>query len=216
MKASTSPVIAFLQSVWDNSNSGRGHSWSILNGSLYTALKLAITSHYKFEPDDFHEAYRRFKGGYWFHTDPDGKGMGTWFYTAAVGCGNMSAAQSFEKWTGTAPFLFLGKRLCIPGHNNDDGLMILREDAPAIVKAQKCKTDEQALEVLRRSQTGRWWVTGFNETHIRLASYYTEKNTYGHREGTPTKLKKLTHDELAAISKEIRAAMKPAKKKEAA
>lgn len=211
---SPSPVVAFVQSVWDNSNSGKGHSWQILNGSLQAALHLAISAHYKFEPDDFHELYRRFDGGYWFGTNPDGKGMGVGYYAQAVECSNMSACQSYEAWRQMKPYLFLGKRLAV-GYNSEVGLLVIdpkwKEVAPGSLT--RFKTDEQLLESLRGYRNNRWWVTGFDAEFIRLASYYSEKNPYGKRDGKPTKLKKLTHAELDEMSKVLRAGMRPVKEK---
>jgi len=210
-----SPVVSLVQSVWDNANSGKGHSWQILNGSLHQALMIAITAHYKFAPDDFKNVTTNFDGGYWMGTDGDGKNYGERYYAHAVACNNMSAAMSFEHWRGIEPYLFLGKRLSTGGWSgtNEVGLLVINDKAPGIAKAAGCKTDEQVLDLLSRDCKNKWWVTGFDNEFIRLACYYSDSNKGGHRTGTPKKRIKLTRDQLAEMSKAIRAAIKPEKKK---
>jgi hypothetical protein len=213
-----SPVVAFVKAVWDNANSGKGHSWDILNGSLSRALRLAIKSHFKFQPDDFQKVMENFRGGFWFGADPDGKGYGTGFYSLAVEHGNMSAAQSYEKWKGMAPYLFLGKRLCVAWGCNfkNSGSIVIQ---PAFAElathslAAKYKTDDQILQALDRDGKNKWWVTGFDNEVLRIASYYSDSNQGGHQTGKPKKLKKVTHAELAEMSAVIRAAIRPEKVK---
>lgn len=209
-----SPVVSFIQSVWDNSNSGKGHSWTILNGALHQALRLAVTSHFKFEPDDFQNIMKSFRGGYWMGADTC-FGHGAGFYSEAVECSNMSACLSFEKWNGMEPYLFLGKRLA-PSYGGDCGLLVIdpkwKDVAPGSIKT--AKTDEQLLDRLSGFKDGKWWVTGFDNEVIRLASYYSKSNEYGLRQGKPTKLMKLSHADLAEMSKVLRAGMRQPKEKE--
>lgn len=212
--AKDTPVIALIQSVWSNSNSGKGHSWRILNTALYRALNLAIESHYLFALDDFVTMAKRFDVGYWFGTNPDGKGIGTGIYSHAVEHGNMSACLAFEHWKKFEPWLFVGQRLCVNYGNdqNGGGCLPLAENPAELVVNAKCRTDATALDVLRRCGA-KWWVTGFDAEYIRFANYYSPENKGGWQTGKPQKLMKLTHEELAAMSKEIRAAMKPKKEK---
>lgn len=205
-----SPVVSFVQSVWDNANSGKGHSWQILNGALQSALKLAIHCHFRFELDDFATVMKRFDGGYWFGADSDGKGYGTGWYSYAIENNNMSACQSFEAWKAMAPFLFLGKRL---GAGSE---LCIWEDWKELAPGTLTRfaTDDQMLERLNREGVTKWWVTGFDCQTIRLASYYDKgANPGGHRQGKPKKLRKIERVELESMSKAFRAAMRPLKVK---
>lgn len=211
-----SPVVSFMQSVWDNANAGKGHSWGILNQAMKNALNLAVTAHFHFEPQDFADIYRKFTGSYWFGTDADGKGMGGHFYSLAVAVSNMSACKSFEQWNGYEPYLWLGKRLAVGGYGwGDVGLVVIFPGWESLEPGSltRFKTDERMREALANKYAHKWWVTGFDEDHIRLANYYGEDNQGGHRQGKPKNLKKLTRDELARMSKAIRAAMRPVKPK---
>jgi hypothetical protein len=204
-------VVGFVRTIYDHSNSGKGHSWTILNGALYNAVSNAINAHLPFELDDFKQLYG-FKGGYWFGTDGDGKNQGERFYTLAVDAGNMSACASFEAWRQFKPYLFLGRRLCVSGYQAGGGDLNWPKHSP----------EEVVLNCLPKNETGvldwlsrcgfRWFVTGMDAEKIRLASYYRkgERGKHGHHEGKPTKLLSLRHDDLDSMSRDLRKALKAA------
>jgi hypothetical protein len=218
MEKKESLVVRHVGDIYRHANSGKGHSWRILNGALSDALRLCITAHLRFQLDDFHTIYRQFQGGYWFGTDGDGKGSGTSLYSIAVDCGNMSACLAFEAWRTFDPWLYMGRRLAVAGmpYNSTAGeLWWLTSEPAEIIAAIGTKTTElQVLEKIERNPYAeRWWVTGFNADTLRLANYVTENNPAGHRDGKPVKLMQLTHDDLEARSKAIRAAIKAARPK---
>lgn len=105
-----SPARKLLQILWDNRMNGTGWSYERLNQGMRSALHLAIRMGMKFEPDDFIEIRKDFRGSRWFITDND-HSSGEGFYAAAVEVGNLSACQSFEKWKNRQPFMYEGKRL---------------------------------------------------------------------------------------------------------
>lgn len=209
-------VVRHVGDIYRNANSGKGQSWSILNGALHTALANCIGAHLPFEVDDFATLYDRFRGGFWFGTDNDGKGMGGRYYSLSVECGNMSACLAFEKWKGFAPYLYMGNRLAVYGE-----VWWLNKPAVELIKTvQKNTTEKEVCDnIFCRSFANRWWVTGISSEAIRLASYHRENNPFGDRDGKPTKLMQLTHEQLDTASREIRKAIKaarPVEKKEKA
>lgn len=106
-----SEALELVTFVWDHT---KADSWDRLNEAMKKALNLAIVSKMEFDKDDFRNIYESFNGGYWFHTNQNGKGMGEYFYEDAVNNGNISACQSYENMYSLKPFIDKkGKRLCI-------------------------------------------------------------------------------------------------------
>lgn len=113
MLKKNSAVVKLLTHVWDNHRSG---SWLQLNSAMSKALGLAIESGMRFDRDDCATIYKEFRGGYWFG---DARAQEYRWYARACGLernnhgGNLSAAKSFEAFTGRKPFLLNGRRLCV-------------------------------------------------------------------------------------------------------
>jgi len=105
-----SPARQLLQILWENRMDATGWSYERLNQGMRSALYLAIRMGMRFQPDDFIEIRKDFRGPRWFITDND-HSQGEGFYSAAVEAGNLSACQSFEKWKQRQPFNYEGKRL---------------------------------------------------------------------------------------------------------
>lgn len=99
-----SKVIKYLQCVWTETNTVFGASWERLNGSMRSALYLAISAGFKFEIKDFENISEMFNFGYWAGTD--GHMWGEGYYTFAVESKNRSAAISFEAWKKRKAFMF--------------------------------------------------------------------------------------------------------------
>lgn len=202
-------IVRHIGEVYHNANSGKGHSWNILNQALSSCLNNCITCHMPFELDDFKNLIAMYEGGYWFHADNDGKGCGSGFYSQAVSCGNMSACASFEKWRGFDPFIFMGQRLAVYSELN------WPKHAPEeLALSCRPRNDTGMLNLLCKSGH-HWFVTGVAQDRIRVASYYRKgaRGKYGHREGKPTKLSSFTHDDLDKMSRAIRKAMSAFKTK---
>ncbi len=98
-KKQPSDVQQLLQHMWHRVNKPT-NSWERINHSMHQALCLAITSGYRFEPDDFAVAYEAFQGGHWFTAATN-----EYLYGLAIRSVNLSAALSFEHWKGRPPFI---------------------------------------------------------------------------------------------------------------
>lgn len=98
-----SPAYALLTHVWRETEGG---SWERLNGGMSAALRLAISTGMRFNPDDFQRFSEDFRSGRWI-------GDSEWCYSAACGSdrgdhgGNPSAVQAYEKYRGRKPFIVL-------------------------------------------------------------------------------------------------------------
>jgi hypothetical protein len=106
-----SKVIEIISLVWNGLDYS---SHQRVNQGMADLLNNLINIGVKFEKNDITDAYNSFRGGYWFGVNPNGKGKGDGFYMSACGSNpNISAAQSFEEFTGRKPFLLNGKRLAL-------------------------------------------------------------------------------------------------------
>ncbi len=99
-----SPAIQLMDLVWEKSFKHVHFSYRKLNESLQILLKLAISSGFDFERDDFQYIAATYRFGYWGGND--GHMMGEQYYAIAIRDGNMQAVQSFEAWTNRKPFIF--------------------------------------------------------------------------------------------------------------
>lgn len=208
-------IVRHVGDIYRNSNDGKNHSWSILNGALDTALRNCIGAHLRFQEDDFQTLFTGFKGGYWFGTNRDGRGFGERYYSLSVEAGNMSACVAFEKWAEFKPYLYVGRRLCV----GREVWWLKKSPSKLIRIVPDSLTEHGVLEKIERHGIAhRWFVTGLSSETLRLSSYYKSGNSYGHQTGKPTKLMQLTHEQIETASKDIRAAIKdapPKKEKEA-
>lgn len=99
----------FVKYAWDHEGT---NSFSKLNSLMYNALNLAIDANMFFEINDFENIYKKMSGGYWFHANSNGKGIGEQFYRRSISENNTSAIKSFENWNKLKAFILNGKRLC--------------------------------------------------------------------------------------------------------
>jgi hypothetical protein len=97
-----SPARALVSLVWEQSQQA-GKSWTRFNGALYQAVHLAIDAVMDFDLEDFTHFWEKMRGSYWFHGDSEAKGES--FYRAAVKMGNLTACQSYEKWSRRKPYI---------------------------------------------------------------------------------------------------------------
>jgi hypothetical protein len=102
METTKSPAYKFVEFMWQNMGTN-SHSWT--NEVMYNTVKLAIEGNLEFYEDDFKEIAKNMRGGYWFHVNSNGKGMGEWFYSTAVKYSNNSAIHSFEKYANLKPYI---------------------------------------------------------------------------------------------------------------
>ena len=92
-----SPAIQLLTLVWAECYKPPALSYRRLNAAMQDALRLAITSGMEFESHDFILMAHRFRADYWLDDE--------WFYSLAVGVGNISACQSYEQMMDRPPFI---------------------------------------------------------------------------------------------------------------
>jgi hypothetical protein len=182
-KKNQSPARKLLQTLWDSRMDATGWSYERLNQGMRSALYLAIRMGMRFRADDFAEIHKDFRGHHWFITNND-HSQGEGFYSEAVGVGNLSACQSFEKWKNRQPFIYEGKRLY----------------SGAIVEWQG-----ETCAVTSFSEDG---------SYLTLCSYQGGLSRYNGRTLLHGKVKrrfKVTLVELRAIENEKRKAKKKAK-----
>ena len=110
-------AIEFMGLLYMEGLKGTGHSWTRLNGALAGALIHAIEGGMQFTATTFTTIYNQCNGGYWFGTDPDGKGMGQRFYPYAVEAGNTGAMLAYETFAGFPRFIWCGRAL-YPGRDD--------------------------------------------------------------------------------------------------
>ena len=195
LRASTkdSPALQLLSVVW---NDGMKDSWGRINHAMHSALELAIGSGVHFNLGDFAEISRRFDWGYWVNDNPE------WIYTDAILNLNESAIAAWETYKGREAFR--GNNVSTFGHRRS----FLHVTSPSR------KRERLGVGMyFEDAERNKWWVNGFDDKAgiIRVASYYSDSNKGGWQQGKPTKLKKLTHDDL----REICPAPKKPKKKAA-
>lgn len=170
-----SEVIKFLEIAWNN----LGPTYEQVNHGMHDALCICIQYGFTFEPDDFAEIRKRFRGGYWMGNST-GSHLGEHYYRlacrkdslrAARPRANRSAAISFEKWAGRKPFIVKGERLAIGSE-------------------------------FQHPEAGRLFVTNIEGNTIRMASYKREDNPGLYQRSKPSKLFAFDHKELRALTKE--------------
>ena len=106
-----SKVMEIMSLVWSNLDYS---SHQRVNQGMADLLNNLINIGVDFEKEDFDNIYNKFRGGYWFGVNPNGKGKGDGFYMSACGSNpNTSAAQSFEHFAGRKAFILNGKRLAL-------------------------------------------------------------------------------------------------------
>jgi hypothetical protein len=131
-----------------------------------------------------------------------------------VNVGNASACKSLEVHRGFGPYLLLGRRLCVAGYQtNDAGVVYLPSDGyPLDIYTSDLKetSDTAMLRSLERARAPRWYVTSMNASRIVLAGYEDTR-----RSGKPTRIKKLTRDELDEFTKQCRALLRSRKNQKA-
>lgn len=105
-----SPAIQLLDLIWSKTNKGKcSKSYRNLNGSMQSALSLAIYSGLEFYEDDFNYINQYFRFGYW--GGADNGGFAESFYTSAVYHSNIPACKAFERWKKRKPFITNGVNL---------------------------------------------------------------------------------------------------------
>lgn len=196
-------VMQSVRLIWDHANSGKCHSWQILNHSLHYALQNAIRAHLLFESDDFSNLFIKLDGSYWMGTDADGKAHGGHYYSLAVKCGNASACKSYEAWRQMQPFLWLGQRLCEIGLVDTEKLL-------AAIAQMDDPRDSKLIEGLKGNSDSitRWHCTSLNAAEIRFCSYYRPDNERGDQKGKPASMMAWTHAELSQFNAMCRKAMR--------
>ncbi|MFA4974375.1 MAG: hypothetical protein WC683_17350 [bacterium] len=102
-----SAVYLFVQQLYRNEGTAFPHSWRTLNPALRATLSLAITTGFRFAPNDFATIYNDFDGDYWFGELREN------LYAEACTSGNLSACKSFENWINRRPYMWKGKRLFV-------------------------------------------------------------------------------------------------------
>lgn len=109
MKKKESKTMHIMTNIWQNLDYS---SHQRVNQGMSSILCNLIEIGINFEPNDIHDIYSSFRGGYWFGVSRNGKTMGEQFYRSACDSNpNTSAAQSFELWTGRKPFILDNHRL---------------------------------------------------------------------------------------------------------
>lgn len=95
-----SKVLDFLKIAYEESCSVGGHSWQVVNGTMLSALVLAVKGRFKFEKDDLQQvaAVKHWGIGRWIG-DPER------LYALACDENNISAAIAYETWKGRKPFI---------------------------------------------------------------------------------------------------------------
>jgi hypothetical protein len=97
-----SPVQIVIGTLYTESMTATGHSWTRLNCVLREAMQGLITSGVKFEVDDVDDALSNFGGSYWASCE-------SWYSSACGGDGsggNLSATISLEKHLDRTPFIW--------------------------------------------------------------------------------------------------------------
>ncbi len=95
-------VFNIIQQMLTNSPEA---SYKRLNPALRQTLKSCISADLPFLPDTFSDIYTKLRGRYWFG-DGAGSHCGEHFYSHAIACNHISAAQSFERFAKRPPVLW--------------------------------------------------------------------------------------------------------------
>lgn len=97
-----STAYTLIEFVWNNELT---KSYSRLNANMQDAMNLAINSNMNFHEDDFEKIRKKFRGGYWFGCNSNGKGHGERFYLLAISVSNKTAIKSYEKYEEFKPYI---------------------------------------------------------------------------------------------------------------
>jgi hypothetical protein len=103
-KSELSPVQTIIGTLYRESMTATGHSWTRLNGALSGTMTNLIVAGVAFTPDDVSDALSGRNAGRWSNLE-------RWYSVAcgsehSDGGGNRSAAISLEKYLGRSPFIW--------------------------------------------------------------------------------------------------------------
>jgi hypothetical protein len=176
-KTERSPAYRLLAHVWKHEGDGMGKSWARINDAMQMALKLAITSGMKFDPEDFASFSKDFNSGYWI-------GDGEHYY--AMACArdrqhgaNASAYQSYEHWRGRKPFIVAEEaregatriRLCVG--QRFDWHIKLKTEAKVIVTSFDDHATQPCLIACSYKDAARSKIDKrFKITHEDIVNYH--------------------------------------------
>lgn len=102
-KPQESPVLTHVRHLWDHA---ARQSYTALNSALYSCLKHAIVTGFKFQPDDVQKLSSQFGFHRW---NGGGEGLYALACGSERGTGNTSAAIAFEQWFGRPAILWAEK-----------------------------------------------------------------------------------------------------------
>lgn len=180
---SDSPALQLLKLVWAK---GMKDSWGRINGSMSSALRLAIGAGLEFHPGDFAVIYKSFRAGYWVGSEDE------WIYASAIENLNVSAYTAWESYKMRKPFI----ANAVEGRAY--GSTSLHRDQVSRKRGRLAVGFSLILPTHTGTMTNprRWFVTGFDDDAaiVRLALY-----EHDHQTGKPKRLRKLNHLELADL-----------------
>lgn len=182
-----SPAMVLVQHVWDHCGEKGRDSYRTLNGSMHSAVTLAITSGMAFGRDDFTYFANRFRLSYWGTND--GHMLGEGFYAAASKADNLSACQSFEAWKGRRPFVVRGD-VCGTGNN---GRVYVGKDL--------------LLATGKGGRVERWSVTSFSEdgdAFVAVVRDYERDDEGYHRRTKVKKRRRIDREQFAELHAPLR------------
>jgi len=133
-----SPARQLVGIVW---RGAPRRSWRHLNGTLKSAVHLAISAGLKFAADDFEHFFNSKHGRFWFSEDHES------FYAAAVQHNNTAACRSWEKFVGRPPVILDGNRLYIGAQMDPKYLPQDKVDGRFAVVTSFSLTDRASLIV---------------------------------------------------------------------
>ncbi len=164
-------------------------AWEALNHCMFDAVKLAIGAKLEWEPADFTHIEKNFRPGYWL-------GVDGWenAYALAVWTDGTSFIKAFESRSGRKPFI----ANCVSAHGQAKGY--------AHANSQDCQRGRIALNSEVWIDRLRYNCTSITNERIVL----TSRNETGKRT-----IKKLTHEDCAALWPAPKKPKKPAKSEEA-
>lgn len=190
-----SPTYILLSHVWSQTGN---KSWDRLNSAMYSALRLAIKAGIEFFPGDFSRISQEFNSGRWIG---DGEGV------YAMACGqdrsshgdNPSAYQSYEAWRGRKPFIVMRAP-------DEPKVRLSVGDRFVWHVGLKAKVHVKVTSFVDKPD-------GNKPPYLVACSYKTDPKTaedHYPREKVD-KVFKITHDDIAAYHKAVRASKNPVK-----
>jgi hypothetical protein len=205
-----------IRHIYDKSP---GRSWRRLNSALQGALYAAIEAHLSFLPDDFSAIRRDMNGGYWMGNST-GSTCGEGYYTYAVKVGHAPACISFERYAGRpaalwsenvktpgrlcigSRFTWKGELLDVTNMSTDHLIACAYENRPPsdglvdVGDLSHFAGGYRRIEKLKILDSGAWRVQ-FSADHVE----YSRK---------PSKIVRITYEELAVARKQLDAARREA------